>query len=119
MLREIPHVRQIEEEGFRRWFSDEFFDLIVWYDDSKTLKGFQLCYGKEGVEKVLTWKKHKGYSHDNIDDGEVPGRHKKTPILTKDGVFRGDLIAKKFLEAAGEMEHDLVEFIHDKILACH
>jgi hypothetical protein len=30
MLRELSHVRQALEEPRRRWFADDFFDLIVW-----------------------------------------------------------------------------------------
>jgi hypothetical protein len=30
MLRELSHVRQALEEPSRRWFADDFFDLIVW-----------------------------------------------------------------------------------------
>jgi hypothetical protein len=33
MLKEIQKTRQITGEPRRRWFSDEVFDLIVWYAD--------------------------------------------------------------------------------------
>ena len=33
MLSEIKRVRQIQGEGYRRWFSDKFLDLIIWYND--------------------------------------------------------------------------------------
>ncbi len=29
---ERKNLRQIAGGGFRRWFSDEYFDLIVWYE---------------------------------------------------------------------------------------
>jgi len=35
MLSEIEHTRQIPNEGYRRWFTDESFDLIVWYMNDK------------------------------------------------------------------------------------
>ena len=35
MLVEYRNVRQIRGEGHRRWFSDEYFDLIVWYDGKR------------------------------------------------------------------------------------
>jgi hypothetical protein len=73
MLVEIRNTRQIEGEGFRRWFTDEFFDLIVWYDEKRTLVGFQLCYDKEGRERALTWTREHGFQHNRIDDGEVTG----------------------------------------------
>jgi hypothetical protein len=30
----------------RRWLSDDYFDLIVWYTSDDTVHGFQLCYDK-------------------------------------------------------------------------
>ena len=64
MLAEIQGSRQIPGEGFRRWFTDEYFDLIAWYETPaakdarpgamKELKGFQLCYDKTGRERALT-----------------------------------------------------------------
>jgi len=55
MLTEIRNARQVEGEGFRRWFTDDYFDLIVWYGDQNAMIGFQLCYDKQGKERALTW----------------------------------------------------------------
>ncbi len=61
MLVEIEGVRQIPEEGPRRWFVDENMDLIIWYDsDLETILGFQLCYDKKSVQRCLTWQKGEG-----------------------------------------------------------
>jgi hypothetical protein len=47
MLNEIANPRQIPGEGPRRWFTDSYFDLIVWYQGaSSSIAGFQLCYDK-------------------------------------------------------------------------
>lgn len=115
MLIEEKNVRQIPGEGFRRWFFDDYFDLIIWYDNDHALKGFQLCYDKFRHEKVLTWIKSKGYSHDEIDEGEVPGEHKKSPILVADGPFNRESVGKKFLEASSDMEPDLRDLVYRKI----
>lgn len=46
-LTENTSVRQRPEEGFRRWFINDFFDVILWYDrQGGTLTGYQVCYGK-------------------------------------------------------------------------
>lgn len=42
MLREKEYVRQIKGEPRRRWFYDDFFDLIVWYGTDDSIIGFQL-----------------------------------------------------------------------------
>jgi hypothetical protein len=37
MLVGHAHVRQIHGEGYMRWSTDDYFDLIVWYDDLKNI----------------------------------------------------------------------------------
>ena len=64
MLWEYTKVNQIEGEPRRRWFADDFFDLIVWFDESEDIVGFQLCCDKSRQEKALTWLKHSGHIHD-------------------------------------------------------
>ena len=115
MLTEEKNVRQIPGEGLRRWFFDNFFDLIIWYEENKEIKGFQLCYDKLGKEKVFTWMKAGGYSHDEIDSGEVPGEHKKTPILVADGPFDKDSIGRRFLDESAHLESNLRELVYQKI----
>lgn len=115
MLIEEKNVRQIPGEGLRRWFFDDYFDLIVWYEENNETKGFQLCYDKFGKEKVLTWIKSKGYSHDEIDSGEVPGEHKKTPILVADGPFDKNSIGRRFLDVSANLEEELRELVYQKI----
>ena len=58
MLKEIEGVRQIPEDGPRRWFVDENMDLIIWYtEDLSSITGFQLCYDKKSVQRCLTWQR--------------------------------------------------------------
>ncbi len=89
MLYEIKNVKQYKNEGLRRWFTDKDFDLIVWYDfDNKNIDGFQLCYDKSNFERALTWTRADNiFFHNKIDDGEIPGAIKQTPILVVDGLF--------------------------------
>lgn len=119
MLREKKDVRQIEGEGYRRWFTDKNFDLIVWYEDenSPSCIGFQLCYDKEDRERALTWSVKHGYSHTKVDDGEAPYTNKMTPILVSDGIFDGRAVREQFFEAAGELDQDLIKFIDEKLEA--
>src|SRR5712671_7091134 len=82
-LVEIIHVRQVPGDPRRRWFSSDDMDLIVWYDDSDALIGFQLCYDKLRSERALRWEPEVGYRHTAIDNGEsnISPRYKATPIL--------------------------------------
>jgi hypothetical protein len=130
MLKELRGVRQIPGEGFRRWFRDEDFDLIVFYPEERPsvpagpspggeeISGFQLCYrgtGAEG-ERVFSWYKTGGYAHNKIDDGETePLRSKMTPVLTADGVFDSQTVLREFLCAASGIEPRIREEVRARI----
>ena len=117
MLREYEHVRQVEGEGKRRWFSDDFFDLIVWSDDAGRIIGFQLCYDAELAPRALTWRRDFGYTHHRIDDGEHrPGKVKATPVLVADGLFDQRGIAAKFACAASDISPTITRFVLNKLL---
>lgn len=123
MLKEMKEVRQIQGEGFRRWFTDEFFDLFVWYNahhaqqikGTDDIIGFQLCYDKNNKERALTWKKNYGFTHDGIDDGESRATEDRTPILVQDGLFDTKAIAKQFKENGKEMDQVILKFVLDRI----
>ena len=115
MLTEIENTRQVEGEGRRRWFRDNEFDLIVWYDASDNMIGFQLCYDKSTRERVLTWNAPNRYFHNAIDDGEVAGKAKMTPILVMDGVFDVDRVAADFQARSENLPVQLSEIVLRKI----
>ena len=115
MLSEIRNPRQIPAEGFRRWFTDEYFDLIVWYNKSGRLIGFQLCYDKDQRERALTWTLAHGFQHDRVDSGEIPGHSKMTPIIVADGAFDAGKVAKRFREASTGIEPGIASFVSARL----
>ncbi len=116
MLYEIDKPRQIENEGFRRWFTDEDCDLIVWYTDDGALEGFQYCYDKNSKERCLTWKKTGSYVHAGVDDGEVYGQNKMSPVLVSDGIFDKWSIAEEFKKTSAEIDPKISGFVYRKIV---
>lgn len=116
MMREVRKVRQVEGEPRRRWFTDEFFDLIVWFSPSGEIVGFQLSYDKFRQERALTWRPGEGFGHDGVDDGEDrPGKLKATPILVADGAFDATGIAERFSRESGDLPVEVVAFILAKL----
>ncbi len=115
MLSEIRNARQVEGEGFRRWFMDDYFDLIVWYDDEQSLVGFQLCYDKQKRERAITWTRDHGFQHNRIDAGETPGHSKMTPIVVADGVFSRDPIIEKFHAASAGIQPEIAQFVQETL----
>jgi hypothetical protein len=118
MLVESSRVHQIEGEPRRRVFTDEDFDLIVWYEqEHNRLIGFQLCYNKQTGEQALTWREANGFSHHSVDGGEDGAHsHKRTSILTaKGGVVTPDKLAERFQEHSQFIESAIVRFVQQKL----
>lgn len=116
MLREFSNLRQ-EHQGFRRLFTDDKYQLYLWYSDREReiLMGFQLIYQYQGQQKALTWNESGGYQHSGVDEGE--SWMNPAPLLVEDGFFqyaavKDDLIA--CLESA--MDPD-VKLVLQKIVA--
>lgn len=119
MLKEDMHVRQIPGDPQRRWFSDDYFDLIVWFAPEGAIWGFQLCYDREKKPRALTWTLENGYKHAGIDSGEHDwGSSKSSPVLVSDGTFEAPAVTKRFRDAAGELPFALISFILEKLREC-
>ena len=115
MLKEQRN-RQPNDELKRRWFSDDFFDLIVWEDEQGEIVQFELCYDVNRNEQSFCWSKDNGHDHHKVDDGEIFGRHKMSPIFVADGLFDSKPVKDKFLEASTSIDPKVAEFIHQKML---
>jgi hypothetical protein len=117
MLREITHIRQIKGEQKRRWFSDDFFDLVVWVNERDDISGFQLSYDRSQNQRALTWHTESGFTHDRIDDGEgKPGKMKATPILIPDSHFNYIEIGRRFKKHGSHMDERISTFVYEKIM---
>ena len=117
MLKENISVRQITGEPRRRWFENRDFDLIIWFDDSEAIIGFELCYHKLTDEHALRWDRESGYQHYRIDDGEGGVRkHKASPVSTGGKPFDRHQIALHFEAAKTGLESHLFLFVYEKIL---
>ena len=115
-LREFENVRQ-EPGSYRRLFASAYFDLYLWYDrQGGRVTGFQLCYDKDHVYRVLTWTEQEGYRHNRVDDGDVSsGGPKRTPILIPDGTFDAPTITELFLAAARGLDAAIVDLVRVKL----
>ncbi len=115
MLHESP-VSQKEKDVFRRWFQDDYFDLIVWYNSDKSvIDGFQLCYNKNSDEHAFTWHREAGFGHHKIDNSRGPLGHPATPILVNDGVFPFNEIMRRFNSSSDELDEQIRNLIVEKL----
>jgi len=110
------YVKQIPGEPRRRWFEDNYFDLLVWENESGQIVQFQLSYDKRHNQRSLIWKEQIGYTHNKVDDGEnKPGKYKAAPILVEDGVFDFGIIAEKFMLKSKDIDTQISTFVYNKI----
>jgi len=118
MLKEAMHVMQVKGEPRRRWFDDEYFDLIVWFEPGSEIWGFQLCYDRERKPRALTWTRQHGYKHTGIDDGEhAVGASKSAPVLVADGAFDAPSVSARFEAAAGDVPPAILAFVLERLKA--
>ena len=110
-LGENKSVRQRPEEGFRRWFLNEYFDLIIWYEfEGGPLTGFQLCYSRHLNERAFTWQRNKRSSHFVSAGSDERG----TPWIAT-AVLHGDAgpvppeVLQRLREEQGELDAKLLE----------
>jgi hypothetical protein len=116
MLTEAVNVKQSGGDIRRRWFSDEYFDLILWEDENKDILRFELCYGKNKDEHAFIWSRQSGNSHLKVDDGEdVSGSFKMSPIMIADGHVDPESILAKFLEASRMIDQKISHFVYSKL----
>jgi len=110
------YVKQVPGEPHKRWFEDDYFDLLVWENELGQIVEFQLYYDKLHIQRSIIWKKQFGYTHSKIDDGEnKPGKYKATPILVDDGVFNSEAITERFKNQSKEIDRKVSTFVFNKL----
>ena len=107
--------RHVYGDYDRRWISDDYFDLIVWYTSSDTIHGFQLCYDKPQWERTLTWLSSRGFAHTAIDSGEDTPEANRSPVLVPDGSFPADKVLAEFARRGSALPVELRQLVTDKI----
>jgi len=114
MLKELQAYRR-HGEPRRKWYGDDDFDLIVWFDDGGDVWGFQLCYDVGRAERAVTWTVERGYTHHRVDDGEATPFQNLSPILVPDDPPRTETLARRFAQNAVSIDPVIRDFVVDKL----
>lgn len=118
MLKEATNVTQIDGDPRRRWFWNNYLDLVVWFDDMDEIIGFQLYYDRHGDQAGLTWKEPSGYSQDNFEVREDPaGTYKPEAVIGFESMVRKEKIAEVFRKESLTVDKRIVDFIQKKIMS--
>ena len=113
---EVRDVRQGPGDYRRRWFTDDNFDLMVWYHADGTVHGFEFSYDKPGYEKALRWFDNSGLSHHAVDTGEQNPAYNRSPILSaSDGRTEMKRVLENFRKTVSGLPDGLSEFVQKKL----
>jgi hypothetical protein len=113
-LKEFVCVAQ-RPEGFRRLFTNNCFDLWLWYDYSKTkLTGFQLVWNHG--ESAITWTPNSGMNVNRIMTGDWPDCG--TPILDGAGDVKKihPLLIAIFKSMSEKLDQSIVYLVTSMIM---
>ncbi len=114
MLRECRQVAQVNGEPIRRWFHDELFDLLVWFDGEDQPIGFELIHDPEDSPRALVYRPTGRLSYSYVDDGSSdvePAYGGMARILGKSASFPRELLLKEFTQRSEEMEPRVAQFV--------
>jgi hypothetical protein len=114
MLQNNP-IKSVTGDMDRRWLTDDYFDLILWYDAAKRIHGFQLCYDKSRRERALTWTVTNGFLHSAVDGGESKPTTNRTPILLADPVFSSEEVMREFCARSELLSQEICDLVLGKI----
>ncbi|MFP4376395.1 MAG: hypothetical protein ACLFP4_05075 [Spirochaetales bacterium] len=115
MLTEWIGATKDNEEGRRRWYTDEAMDLIVWYSGSDVTH-FQLCYDKQHEQHAIVWSSDGLLRHQRVDTGESrPGSPKSAPIIAQEANKEIGELEIDFLRRAENLDPILVSFVRESI----
>ena len=114
MLLDAP-IRLKDGDLPRRWISDDYFDLIIWYAPDQRVHGFQLCYDKGEQERALTWIRGQGFQHSRVDSGEALPTENRAPVLVPGGTFPTALVRDEFLRRSVHLSPELRRLILSKL----
>lgn len=95
----------------RRWFEDDYFDLILWTDSSGTPRSLQLCYAKSDSERVLTWDHTSGYVHFRVERGEAHGYSNPPSTLWPADGYAHATVLSEFQERSSDLPASVRDFV--------
>lgn len=111
---EVRDVRQNPKEYFRRWFSDDHFDLYVWFKPDDTIYGFELSYDKDSQEKALRWFSDRGLSHYRVEESSYLNR--SAMLIPMNGRLEMDRTLALFQEVDDGLPQSFKNLVSDKIM---
>lgn len=115
MLRTRP-IRHFSNDLDKSWTVDDCLDLVIWYDATGDMYGFQLCYDRFGHQRAVTWTHHDGFSHSYVHSSGGLGAG-MSPVLRSCDDFPWRLVLREFMMRSQELDPAIRMLIRDMIKA--
>ncbi|MEM7026714.1 MAG: hypothetical protein AAF410_00640 [Pseudomonadota bacterium] len=116
MLREIIISRKKINGLTRRWFSNEIFDVFVFFNHEDELVQLQLCYDKNNMERVNSCSRDLGYNHARIDTGRNISGRSGSPVFFDCSNCDIDRVKKTFIDSSLDLDDILFDQIYRKLI---
>ncbi len=117
-LKEDLEVRQRPEEGYRRWYFNDFFDVILWYTNKGgEIIGFQVCYEKNTTEEKAYTYEFSTQSHHFVSSLNQPISlgNLGSALLQGDAGKIPLAVIERLKEESGELSPDELSLIQNQM----
>lgn len=96
-------------------FADDYFDLILDFNENGIPRAFQLCYNLIEDEHALAWNADGPLRHVKVDQGEDKATINRAPILVADGACPVETLTREFKKRSTSLPPETQELILSKI----
>jgi hypothetical protein len=110
-------IRHFTNDLDKSWTADDFLDLVVWYESTGKMFGFQLCYDRHDRPRAVTWTREGGFSHSEVrTDGVWALGAGMSPVLQSCNDFPWRTVLREFMTRSPELEPLIRLFIMKQIM---
>ncbi|OAI56366.1 hypothetical protein AYO49_00760 [Verrucomicrobiaceae bacterium SCGC AG-212-N21] len=115
MLRTAP-IRRFSNDLDKSYTADNYMDLVVWYESSGEVHGFQLCYDRYDRPRAVTWTRGRGFSHCVVQPyGETGLGFGMSPVLESNNEFSWSMVLCEFNERSTGLDPAIRQLVQEQI----
>lgn len=117
MLKTRP-IRHFTNDLDKRWMKDDYFDLVVWYNTTGSVYGFQLGYGEPEEDHVLTWTQESGTHHARVSYGTGTRSGNVSPVLVHGPwiEFPFEEVYREFVKRTVELDPEIRQLVEGHLV---
>jgi hypothetical protein len=114
MLRAAP-IQRFHNDLDKSYSADDYLDLVVWYEFSGEVHGYQLCYDRFDAPRAITWTRERGFSHCFVDGSRGRG-FGMSPVLESCKAFAWRMVLREFMERSVNLDPAIRHMVQEQIV---